>query len=225
MKTYNIYCDESCHLKNDPHQYMLIAYVKSSYPQVKVHHENIKNLKKKHHFENEIKWSSVSKSKHLFYMDLIDYFFTNDLEFRAIVIEKENIKTKNIKEFDEFYYKMYYQLLHHKMNMDCTYNVYMDIKDTLSAEKVRTLKKILNVNYANIRTLQNIRSDESLLMQLTDLLMGAISYHLRQLDQKNNVIAKKKIIEKILLLSEVPLTKSTFKNNDKFNLFFIDLKA
>jgi hypothetical protein len=72
-----------------------------------------------------------------------------------------------------------------------------------------------------VRNLQNIRSHESELMQLTDIITGAIGYHLRGL---NKVIAKTRIIEKIQMHSKLPLTTSTAKDSHKFNLFFIDLK-
>ena len=58
-------------------------------------------------------------------------------------------------------------------------------------------------------------------MQLTDVLMGAITYHLRGLDK---VTSKNKIIEKIKKHTQLPLHTSTAKNFEKFNLFFIDLK-
>ena len=221
MKTFNFYCDESCHLENDHNPFMLISYVSCAYNQVRTHHERIKEIMAKHSFQNEIKWSSVSKGKSEFYIEVIEYFFATDLQFRAIVVDKSKIKTKELSGFDDFYYKMYYQLLHHKINMNYSYNIYLDIKDTLSAYKVRKLKEILNIRYSSIRNLQNIRSEESILMQLTDLLMGAISYHLRDL---NKVIAKNKIIEKIKQHTELPLTHSTEKSYNKFNLFFIDLK-
>lgn len=220
-KTFNFYCDESCHLQNDHQPFMLIAYVSSAYNQVKIHHENIRNIKKKHGFHNEIKWSSVSKSKYPFYADLVDYFFSNDLHFRAVVVDKAAINLQAGTTFDDFYYKMYWQLIYHKINMESNYNIYLDIKDTLSAGKVRKLKDILQIDFSSIKTLQNIRSDESLLIQLTDLLMGAISYHLRGL---NTVIAKTKLIEKIQHHTKQPLTQSTYKSYHKFNLFFIDLK-
>lgn len=222
MKTFNYYCDESCHLENDGMPFMVISYVSCAYNQVKLHQENIKNLKEKHSFKNEIKWSAVSKSKHNFYTELIEYFFANDLQFRAIVVPKDKINNNNFNQsYDDFYYKMYFQLLNHKINMENKYNIYLDIKDTLSANKVRKLKEILNFKYSKINNLQNIHSHESLLMQLTDVLMGAITYHLRGL---NKVTAKTKLIEKIQKHTQLPLQSSTAKNFDKFNLFFIDLK-
>lgn len=221
-KTFNFYCDESCHLENDGKPYMLISYVSSAYNQVQIHHDKIRELQQEHRCFSEIKWSKVSKSQYAFYSDLIDYFFATDLQYRAIVIDKSKINTPQAGcAFDDFYYKMYYQLLYHKINMEYRYNIYLDIKDTLSAHKVRKLKEILNLEYSSIRTLQNIRSNESLLLQLTDLLMGAINYSLRG---DRTVIAKNKLIEKIRSHSGSSLENSTPKWKEKFNLFFIDLK-
>lgn len=221
-KTFNFYCDESCHLENDKNQYMLISYISVAYNQVAIHHSKIKELQLKHHCFSEIKWSKVSKSQYPFYVDLIDYFFATDLQFRAIVVDKSRVNnTVHGQTFDDFYYKMYYQLLYHKINMEYSYNIYLDIKDTLSATKVRRLKDVLKLDYSSIRNVQNIRSHESLLMQVTDLLMGAISYYLRG---GGNVIAKNKLIDKIQSHSGLSLDRSTPKWKEKFNLFFIDLK-
>lgn len=222
IKTFNLYCDESCHLENDGQNYMLIAYTSSAFNQVQIHQEKIKELKAKHNFRAEIKWAKVSHGQYPFYSELLDYFFASDLAFRAVVIEKNKIDNSRFAQsFDEFYYKMYYQLLNHKISMENNYNVYLDIKDGLSAQKVKKLKEILNIKYSKIRNLQNIRSHESLLMQVTDLLMGAISYYLRG---HSKVIAKNNLIEKIQQHTQLPLTQSTPKDHDKFNLFFIALK-
>lgn len=53
-KTFNIYCDESCHLENDHKNYMFLGSVSCAYPQVKRHTERIKELKNKHKFNAEI---------------------------------------------------------------------------------------------------------------------------------------------------------------------------
>lgn len=161
-------------------------------------------------------------SKLRFYLDLVDYFFDTDLRFRAIGIEKSKIKCDDFNtSFDDFYYKMYYQLLNYNIDTLCHYNVYLDIKDTLSALKVRRLKEILNVKFGVFRNVQNIRSDESLLMQLADFLMGAISYNVN--DEAKANPAKVQIIEKISKHAQLPdLGKTNYSN--KLNLFFIELK-
>jgi hypothetical protein len=199
---------------------MFLGSISSAYNQVKWHTKQINDLKQKHHFFAEIKWSKVSKSKLAFYLELIDYFFVTDLKFRAIGIEKCKINNPVFGQtYDEFYYKMYYQLLNHKINSCYTYNVYLDIKDTLSACKVRKLREILNTKYGVFRTVQNIRSHESVLMQLADFLMGAISYHKNNAEKKNH--AKLQLIDKIIKKSGFDLDKTNY--SEKYNLFFIEL--
>jgi len=221
-KTFNFYCDESCHLENDHQPFMLIGYVSCAINQVQLHSKNIRQLKAEHHVFYETKWSGLSKAAYPLYNDLIDYFFATDLQYRAIVIDKSQLKHEEYnQDHDDFYYKMYYQLLSKKLVPEHNYNIYLDIKDTRSAKKVNGLKNFLNNNFIAVRNLQNIRSHESELMQLTDIITGALSYHLRGLNQ---VIAKNKIIEKIQLHSKQPLGHSTPKDHQKFNLFFIDLK-
>ena len=221
-KTFNIYCDESCHVENDHKNFMFLGAVSCAYPQVKRHTKRIDELKKEHNFYAEIKWSNVSMSKIRFYMDLIDYFFDTDLYFRAVGIEKSKIKCDEFgTSYDDFYYKMYYQLLNYKINTFYHYNVYLDIKDSLSARKVRVLRDILNVRYGVFRNVQNIVSKESLLMQLADFIMGAISYNANMKEKTNQ--AKVMIIDKIKRHANIAgLTATNY--SDKLNLFFISLK-
>ena len=38
---YNYYCDESCHLKNDGKQYMILGYISAPYDRIKKLKEDI----------------------------------------------------------------------------------------------------------------------------------------------------------------------------------------
>lgn len=220
-KTFNIYCDESCHLENDHKPFMFLGKVSSAYNQVRFHTQQIKALKEKHNFYAEIKWTTVSNSKLRFYEELIDYFFNTDLQFRAVGIEKSQIDNEAFDQtYDDFYYKMYYYLLNHNLNSLYNYNVYLDIKDSLSAFKVNKLKEILNTKFGVFRNVQNIRSHESILLQMADLIMGAISYYHNNKEKKNS--AKLKLIEKIKQHSGSNLDKTNY--SDKLNLFFIELR-
>jgi hypothetical protein len=60
-------------------------------------------------------------------------------------------------------------------------------------------------------------------MQLTDLIMGAINYHLR-FNGNGKVIAKNNLIKRIQKESNHQLDKSTAKAEEKLNLFFIELQ-
>lgn len=219
-KTFNRYCDESCYIKHDHKPFMFLGYISCAYPQVKIHTGYIKELKKKHNFYAEIKWNKVSKSKLKFYLDLIDYFFSTDLRFRAIGIDKSKVECERYgKSYDDHYYTMYYYLLNHNLDMQYSYNVYLDIKDTLSAYKVKKLKDILNTKYGVFRNIQNIRSNESLLLQLADFILGAISYNKNIPDKTNE--AKLLIIERIKKHCNVDLNSTNY--SEKLNLFFIEL--
>jgi len=221
-RTYNIYCDESCHLENDHKRFMFLGDVNCAYPQVKRHAERIKELKKKHNFYAEIKWTNVSKSKLAFYMELLDYFFDTDLRFRAVGIDKEQIKNdEHEQSFDDFYYKMYYYLLNYKVDTTDHYNVYLDIKDTWSNQKVKRLEEILNTKFGVFRKVQCIRSEESVLLQLADFLMGALAYNANDGEKKN--VAKVKLVE--LIKKHCPGGDVMHTNfSEKFNLFFINLR-
>ncbi len=219
-KTFNIYCDESCHLEHDHKPYMLLGNISCAYPQVKRHSERIKEIKKKHHFYAEIKWTNVSQSKLQFYLELIDYFFDTDLKFRAIGVQKEYIQLEESNTtFDDFYYKMYYRLLNHKVDTTDHYNVYLDIKDTWSDTKANKLRDILNVQFGVFRKVQCIRSEESLLLQMADLLMGAIAYEINVPEKRSS--AKERVLAQIK--KHCPDLAHSNSSN-KLNLFFINLK-
>ena len=79
---------------------------------------------------------------------------------------------------------------------------------------------------SSIGRFQFIRSHESLFIQLSDVLMGAINYNLRieKGDVLGKVVAKLKLIEKIKRHSNISLNMTTPLSRKKFNLFFISLK-
>ena len=76
------------------------------------------------------------------------------------------------------------------------HNIYIDIKDTRSREKVHKLENVLrndkyDYNKEIIKKVQQVRSHEVELVQLADLLIGAVSYVSRGLntsDAKNELI-------------------------------------
>lgn len=225
-KTFNLYCDESTHLIHDGHPYMLLSYISIAYPQIRLAKEEIKAIKRKFNYTEELKWTNVHSATYKVYAELVDWFFMNDLEFRTVVVDKSQIDEQRADySFNDFYFRMYFQLLHTKVDFQNRYNVFLDIKDTCSGEKLEKLKKIMSYN-SSIGTLQFIPSRESVFIQLADVLMGAINYNLRiqKGDVKGNVIAKLKLIEKIKRHSNISLNTTPPLSRNKFNLFFITLK-
>lgn len=102
-KTFNIYCDESTHLIHDGHPYMLLGYISIAYPQIRIAKQEIKAIKSRHNYDEEFKWTNVHDATYKVYAELIDWFFMNDLEFRAVVVDKSQIdETRPEYTFNDF---------------------------------------------------------------------------------------------------------------------------
>jgi len=223
---YNIYCDESCHLENDSHKAMVLGATWCASNEKMKLFERIKEIKKKHGFKSnfEIKWNKVSVSKLAFYREIVNYFFDTDkLNFRALVIpDKSELNHQNFgQSHDDFYYKIYFDMLKIIISPYDNYNIYLDIKDTQGYNKVNKLHEVIsNAHYdfaQNIvKRIQEVRSEEVSLMQITDLLIGAMSYFHRELKSSK---AKLELIELIKKRSGYSLQKSTLPAERKFNYF------
>lgn len=228
---YNIYCDESCHIENEKitedNQYMVIgATLIPAYDKNKIF-DRIKRIKESNGIKNstELKWTKVGKSKIDAYIDLINYFFdNNEFSFRCVVINKKILDHKRFNnDHDDFYYKMYWQTLGWFVDPPSKYNIYLDIKDTQGVTKTKKLDEVLesshgNGNYKSIKKIQEIRSHEVAVCQLTDILIGAISYENRYKGEGKSP-QKRRLVNLIKDSSKVSLQKSTFLGARKFNIF------
>lgn len=232
---YNVYCDESCHLEHDGINVMVIGAIWCPQPKLSEINNRIREIKKKSGIANttELKWTKISPAGLDAYENLINYFFDDDdLHFRAIIIPDKNKLNHGLfnQTHDDWYYKMYFDMLKVIFCPNDTYEVYIDIKDSHSFRKAQKLREICCNNMYDfskrvIKRLQPVRSDEVQLMQLVDLLIGAIAYENRQFPSdfvKSR--AKKSIIELIKRRSRYSMTKTTLLREEKFNLFFWDAR-
>lgn len=225
MTEYNIYCDESCHLEHDRQPIMVIGGMWCPKEMVKEISDEIREIKNRRQACGELKWVRVSKSRRDYFLELVDYFFkTPSLNFRCIIVDdktKLNHDYFNMGSHDSFYYKIYFYMLRNILKREHRHNIYLDIKDTRSAQKLAMLKKILCNNVYDftqqmIGNIQNIHSQESEILQLADLFIGAISYYNRSLAGS---YTKKSIVQKIMSYTGQNLNRSSPPWVDKFNLF------
>ena len=225
--TFNIYCDESCHLEHDGQKAMVLGAVWCPVDSTREATLRLREIKAKHRVAAtfEVKWTKVSPSKVDLYLDLIDYFFDNDdLHFRALIIPDKDLLNHGSfdgQSHDEWYYKMYFNLLKTLLGPFDRYRIYIDIKDTRGAAKVRKLHDILCSNLHDfereiLERVQQVRSHEVELLQIADLLIGAVSYANRGL---GGSAAKMALIERIHKRSRYQLTRSTLFREQKLNLF------
>ena len=229
---YNIYCDESCHLKSNNSKYMLIGAIYCPKIKVKEINNYIKKLKENYNLSNniELKWNKIDKKTENLYLDIIDYFFNNnDLKFRVMVIDKERLNHKKYNQTEnDFYHKAYYEMLKYIINRNNSYNIYPDIKDTNSyyyhQVMLNYLKiKILDTNNEIIKKVQPIKSYEAPILQINDILIGALSYSYRKLsdnDAKLNIIKKIDTVfeEELFIPYEETISVEKCFSFDKFSI-------
>jgi len=224
---FNIYCDESCHLEYDHCKVMVLGSIGCVTEASQKAFRRIRDIKKKHGFHPrwETKWTKVSPQKLGYYLDLVDYFFdNNDLQFRVVIIpDKTKLQHDKFNQsHDDFYYKMYFCMLKGILNPTAKNNIYLDIKDTQGGSKIKKLKEVLHNQYYDyseervINHMQIVKSHEVELVQLADLLIGAVSYANRNLTTS---LAKLQVINRIRERSSYSLTKSTYLTESKFNIF------
>jgi hypothetical protein len=221
----NIYCDESCHLERDGLGSMVIGAVWCPKSESRNIARRIREIKKKHglHPRFEIKWTKVSPARLGFYTDLIDYFFDDDaLGFRAIIVpDKTKLDHDRFgQDHNTFYYKMYFDMLKILFSPHGSYQIFIDIKDTRGAEKVRELHQILcNAHYdfdkRIIKRVQQVESQQVEQQQLADLLIGCVSYAVRDLKDSP---AKLALVQRVRVRSRYSLTRTTLMREQKFNL-------
>jgi len=225
-RTFNIYCDESCHLENDHQQSMVLGAIWCPMEKTKDINAQIHQIKIKHSMQPtfEAKWTKISPAKQQLYTDLIEYFFeNNDLHFRGLIVpDKSKLRHEAFHQnHNDWYYKMYFDMIKVILEPEAHYRIYLDIKDTQSAIKMAKLHEVLcnslyDFSCTIIERVQTVRSHEIEILQLTDLLIGALSYVNRGLATSQT---KLDLINLIRERSHYSLTKTTLLREDKFNIF------
>lgn len=140
----------------------------------------IGELRKCHHVHGEFKWQKVSPSREPFYLDLVELFFGEPMRFRAIVLAAQEMDAVRFHGADNelMFYKFYYQMLHHWILDQNIYRIFVDVRTNRMRGRVKTLEQVLgNANLtAEIACVQALPSRELDIMQLADVLVGAVSF-------------------------------------------------
>jgi len=222
---YNIYCDESCHLENDGISPMVLGAIWCPTSKIKEINKRVIEIKAKYGLKHlsEMKWTKISSNHYQLYLDIIDYFFDDDdLYFRGLIIPDKNIlqHEKFGQSHDEWYYKMFFTLLNPIINPKKHYKISLDYKDTNGNDRIAKLRDVLCNNFYDFnRSIINdiilVKSHHVELMQITDLLIGALGYNLRGLTTNTGKLI---IINRIKERSGYKLTSSTLLKEEKFNI-------
>jgi hypothetical protein len=226
---FEVYSDESgleALTDKKAHKYMAIGSIWLPKAQREQFKADFKSVLDEYHKQGELKWNKVSPSYVDLYIALLDMFFSVDyLRFRAIVVESSKIDhiTYNNQDAELGFYKFYYQLLHHWVYDFNSYDFYVDHKVNRDHNRLHTLREALDLSNlsSKINRVQALPSDESVGIQLADVLTGLVSAKFN-----NSITSKAK--GKLISVAESYLGRvigPTPKWEEKFNVFKIDLRG
>lgn len=178
----------------------------------------IRAHREQHRVASEFKWNKVSPSRLDFYLGLVDLFFASSAQFRAIVLPVGQLEAGRHHGGDAelMFYKFYYQLLRHWIYPGVRYRIFVDQKTGRVRSRVRELRDVLQSanGSAGIDGVQSVSSDEVDILQLANVLTGAVGFKF----QPGRSAAKHAVIEQI----ERHLGRAigpTARDAAKFNIF------
>jgi len=226
-----IFVDESC---KEKHQYLVLGGIIVTIDEIPEVLQAISDVRERFNLRREMKWTKVSNGYLPAYRAFTDVFFElharDILHFHSVIIDthKLNHPKFNSGDAEIGFSKFIYQLLVNKFGRlyakYTPYHVYLDKRET--THSLDELRSVLNNGIASrynisgrpYRRVQFRDSKQSELLQLNDILIGAIGarkngHHLKQ----NASAAKIALADHIAASAKIqhlgnttPFSKKTF---------------
>jgi len=188
-RNYRIYIDES---RQCSEHYMVLGGIITTTQELPEIQSRLEEFRYRTKMHREFKWTKVSKKMLSNYCDLVnliaDLISQKHLHFKAVVFDTREFNHKQFSDGDgeKTFYKLMYQFILHKFGKYLTQEdiaiVHLDQRN--SSYRLQDLKPILNAGIRKkyqltgdpIRALVPLDSKTSDLIQMADLLMGAIGF-------------------------------------------------
>lgn len=229
---FEAYCDESRpDLLSSSHpraRYMVIGSLWLKTEDRETFKRDLHAMRDRHKIGGEFKWQKVSPSRLAFYKELVAWFLDcgDRLRFRCIAVDHQRVDLKLYHEDDQElgFYKFYYQLLHHWVLDFNDYDFFVDFKSNRRRDRLEVLRRCLDASNLSSRVckVQAVRSEESVLIQLVDVLTGMAAYRLN--GQVSETGAKFAVLDHFERLHGRRID-ATYRSEQKFNVFKIDLRG
>jgi hypothetical protein len=199
-KEFFCFLDETGLLHRKEDRFFALGMIKCHYPHNL--YLKIKNLKDKTHFYDEIKWNKVSKKNFPIMKEILQYFVeARGFYFDCIILDKNTMDFKT--HFDENFWKVYESFTRllikaniGKNEMACVIADNYSSPEGTNFEK--NIKEKINQEFKRKAIFGTFRMDSkgSEMLQMTDLIMGAILYEFKI---KEKLISKPGKFKKALL--------------------------
>lgn len=192
MPILYVFADES---RQCNERYMVLGGVILHSNSIDTYTKTMSSFRAKHNMRAEMKWSKVSNQKIDEYNVFVDHFFAlanvNHINFRCLILDTHQFDHKKYNQGNKElgFYKFFYQLLYHcfctaelsetndvkiiiKLDERSSKYKLSDLKDILN----RGIKKYMGITSNRIISIEPIDSKASDIMQINDIILGAIGY-------------------------------------------------
>jgi hypothetical protein len=196
-KALHVYCDES---QTSGVRYTVYGGIVIPAKSVVPFEEAVQEWRRKNHYSHEIKWKKCgAESYYKKHVALVDFVFEHiersHIDFKAVVFDSKDRQYTGYRlDKEKGFYTLYYHFLRKKFvpygaTDDHALYVYLDRRST--KYKLGTLYNVLN-SYVKrdkglkgniVKIVHPLDSKKSNLIQLADLLMGAIGFQCNDLDK------------------------------------------
>ena len=189
MTFYHVYADESRQQAHPCMLYGLLFIPRERAEQIL--RDECDRLRERHCWgTGEFKWEKVSLGKLHVYKEFVDIFFDNlDAEFRCLVVDKSKIdyQTYHDNDRETAFYEFYFQALSRNLDSANQYLVFTDSRQNRQSNRLTDLKAKTNYHWllkgAQENIVRNVEpriSKTESLLQITDVLLGAIGYDIEE---------------------------------------------
>jgi len=211
LRRHQIFADESC---VTGHRYMVLGGIIVEYEQSDECHSHIRRLKEQMGLRHELKWEYVATKNVARYQKIVDLYFdltaADMLHFHALVIDTSLLDHWRFNQGDGEigFSKFVFQLLlkfSRVYGRSIKFDAYLDSRVT--RHPLGPVRDMLNfqaskkygMDHFPYRRLHFLDSKQSAMIQLTDILVGAIGYCTNGKDNPSISIPKSALAKHICM--------------------------
>ncbi|HEY0833645.1 MAG TPA: DUF3800 domain-containing protein [Azospirillum sp.] len=238
LTPYHIYGDETCQTQ---HTYMVLGCLVCHPRDAKTIASSIRKIKESRNEHGELKWEKIKKRNIEKYESVVDAFFStfnsNSVHFHSVVVNTSelNYRAYSNGDKDVGFNKFIFQILHkccREHGGDARFYVFLDKRTT--RQSLDALRMMLNHHARNklkirhwpFKTIEFRDSEKSLLLQMNDILLGAVGYRVnKKHEAEGSAQAKMLLSERIRELSGLQnLEQQTPISRKKFTIWHFKLQ-
>jgi hypothetical protein len=183
--------------------------------------------------EGEFKWQKCSGSKpYKVFTPLVDAFFeAGECRFNAMIIDQHNPGKHRGDDKELDFYKSVYFLVRGRYEADTSYRLVLDRRSDKRRDSLSELERVTNngirgragIRHAAMRSVEAVDSRKEPLIQLADVLLGAVCYHSNAMHERANASRGKCEIASYIASRagfRGGTIKETHSKAQKFNVWF-----